>query len=691
MASETRVAVPAGAPPKTGPGLQSPLPTWKDRLRLVLLSFLLLFLELALIRWTGENIVHLSFFTNFVLLGSFLGIGLGFLRANRRFNLFPYAPVALAALVAFIRFFPVELKSSSGNLIYFGKLQESGPPREVTLTLIFLAVAAVMAFVAEGVARTFKRFEPLEAYRLDLIGSVLGIVGISVVSLLGAPSVAWGAVVAVVLLGLEATRRAKLWLRVLQIVALGSVLVLLTLESFGTGISWSPYYKIKTQHSASAGGQAFVSVNGVPHQANLHNDQNPLYNLVYNPLVKKNLNNVLVIGAGGGNDVSVALARGAHHVDAVEIDPQILQIGRETHPDHPYSDPRVSVHINDGRAFLEQTSNHYNLILLALTDSITLVPGQSSVRLESYLFTKEAIETAKAHLAPHGVFAMDNFYRETWLRDRLGGTLKDVFGQAPCIGQVGLSGTYFTVLVDAPNRADIRCSSVWKPAGAVPAPSTDDHPFPYLQTSTLPSLYVYTNLLILGVSLLLVRLIGGKLRAMSGYLDLFFMGVAFLLLETKNVVQYALLFGTTWFVNALVFLGILLTVLVAVEVSRRVTFRRPARLYLLLLISLIVAWAIPQSSLLSLAVVPRFLAATAIAFAPVFFANLVFTQRFKSVSTSTTAFAANLLGAMVGGILEYAALIVGYRALLIVVAAAYALAFFFGRSYLVGSESSLTG
>jgi hypothetical protein len=398
-----------------------------------------------------------------------------------------------------------------------------------------------------------------------------------------------------------------------------------------------------------------------------------------------------VIGAGGGNDVSVALARGARHVDAVEIDPQIQQIGKETHPDHPYNDPRVEVHINDGRAFLEQTNRRYDLILLALTDSITLVPGQGSVRLESFLFTKQAFESARAHLKPHGVFAMDNFYRETWLRDRLAGTLKQVFGQAPCIGQVGLGGTFFTVLVDAPNRADIQCATVWKPAGAVPAPSTDDHPFPYLRTASLPSLYVYTNLLILAVSLVLVRVVGGRLRAMGGYLDLFFMGVAFLLLETKNVVQYALLFGTTWFVNALVFLGILLTVLFAVEVSRRVTFRRPARLYLFLLASLVVAWAVPQSSLLSLPTVPRFIAATALAFAPVFIANLVFTQRFKAVSSSTTAFAANLLGAMVGGLLEYAALVFGYRALLIVVAAAYGLAFFFGRSYLFESEASLTG
>ncbi|HET7636816.1 MAG TPA: spermidine synthase, partial [Candidatus Limnocylindria bacterium] len=69
----------------------------------------MLFVELALIRWLGSNVVYLSYFTNFVLLGSFLGIGLGFLRARRRIGLFPWAPVALALLVAFVRLFPVEI------------------------------------------------------------------------------------------------------------------------------------------------------------------------------------------------------------------------------------------------------------------------------------------------------------------------------------------------------------------------------------------------------------------------------------------------------------------------------------------------------------------------------------------------------------------------------------------------------
>ncbi len=647
---------------------------------MVLLSFLLLFLELALIRWTGENIVSLSYFTNFVLLGSFLGIGLGFLRANRRVNGFPFAVILLAGLVAFVRFFPITLTSANGNFIYFGDIRATGPPPALVLTVVFVSVAAVMTLVAEGVAWTFKLFKPLDAYRLDLVGSILGVVGFTLLSFLSAPSVVWGGVIVVLLLGLAGSHIEQPWLRILQVVASGAILVLLAFESFAPGISWSPYYKIKT---AVANGASYVSVNGVLHQANLRAGFDPIYGLVYDQIARPNLDNVLVIGAGGGNDVAVALARGAKHVDAVEIDPGIIKIGRETHPSHPYANPRVTVHTTDGRAFLEQTHQRYDLILIALTDSITLVPGQSSVRLESYLLTKQAIEAARARLLPNGVFSMYNFYREPWLLDRFGGTLNQVFGHVPCTGGSGVGETRFSVLVDAPNKAELRCQTVWRPSGPVPVPATDDHPFPYLRTPSLPSLYIISSLLILAFSLVAVRLTAGKVRTMGRDLDLFFLGVAFLLLETTNIVRFALLFGTTWLVNGLVFLGILLVVLLAVEVSRHVTFRRPARLYVLLFISLFVTWVIPPSTLLSLAAVPRYFAATALAFAPIFFANLIFSNRFKSAGSSTTAFAVNLLGAMIGGLLEYFALLIGYRALLFVVAGAYAAAYLFGRSHLV--------
>ena len=61
-------------------------------------------------------------------------------------------------------------------------------------------------------------------------------------------------------------------------------------------------------------------------------------------------------------------------------------------------------------------------------------------------------------------------------------------------------------------------------------------------------------------------------------------------------------------------------------------------------------------------------------FAPVFFANLVFAHSFRDTTTADMAFASNLLGAVVGGAIEYVALLTGYWWLLVVVGALYALA-----------------
>ena len=104
--------------------------------------------------------------------------------------------------------------------------------------------------------------------------------------------------------------------------------------------------------------------------------------------------------------------------------------------------------------------------------------------------------------------------------------------------------------------------------------------------------------------------------------------------------------------------------------------------YGVLALTVAIAFAVPESALLQLALVPRFLAAVALAFAPVFCANLVFAERFEMTERPTAAFGANLLGAMVGGTLEYASLASGYRALLVFAAILYGLAFLFGRRYL---------
>ncbi|MFN2470473.1 MAG: spermidine synthase, partial [Gaiellaceae bacterium] len=359
------------------------------------------------------------------------------------------------------------------------------------------------------------------------------------------------------------------------------------------------------------------------------------------------------------------------------IDPRIAEIGRERHPNRPYADPRVNLVIDDGRAFLQRTTTEYDLIIFALPDSLTLVSGNSSLRLESYLFTTEAVEVSRSHLAEGGVFAMYNSYRETWLIDRYGRTLTDVFGHRPCVDSIG-GGARRAALVVGLDEADQKCEHTWRSSTAkAPAASTDDHPFPYLLNRGVPAYYLTVLLAVLLCALIAVRTVAGRLRKMRPYADMFFLGAAFLLLETRYVTSFALLFGSTWVVNAIVFAGVLIAVLLAIETSRRIRLPRLPVLYGVLAVTVAVAYLVPLSELLEFATPIRLVIAVALAFAPIFVANLIFASRFAETSGSTVAFGANLLGALAGGLLEYAALAVGYRNLLVLAALLYLAAFVF--------------
>ena len=658
------------------------------RARLIVASALMLFVQLALIRWTGANLVHLSYFSNLILLASFLGIGLGFLRSRTSNDLGRYVPIGLLILVAFIMVFPARIEGSSTDLIFFTEVRPTGLPTWVSLPLVFIVIAITMTGFGEITGRAFREFKALDAYRWDIIGSILGTLSFTLIAFLRAPSWIWPIVTLVALWLLYGPRLP--WVsRIAMVLIIGTLVV----ESLMAGISWSPYYKVHTeiQNAGTINEFTNIQVNGIPHQNVMDVQQRlkaePVYGRPYERAIDNPLNNVLVVGAGTGTDVALALARGAKHVDAVEIDPRIQQIGSQVNPNKPYDDPRVSVHINDGRAFLSSNDTKYDLILFALPDSLTLVSGASQLRLESYLFTKESITAARDHLTDDGVFAMYNYYREPWLINRLAGTLDEVFGHAPCLDTFTAvqSLAAITIGKQADNAvcapaATWDRASIAAAAQEIPVPAVDDRPFLYLKTQTIPDIYLIVIGLILAVSLIGIRIFGGPLRAMRGYGDLFFMGAAFLLLETRSITTFALLFGTTWLVNALVFTGVLVAVLLAIEVTQRA--RKPIpRPFIItaLFASLLVAFLIPNEMLLGLAVPLRLLFAVAIAFAPVFFANLLFTSRFKNAANPTAAFAANLFGAMIGGCLEYLSLILGYQWLLAVAAGLYLIAVIVGQ------------
>ena len=662
--------------------------------RLLLTSATLLFVELLLIRWIPANVIYVGFFTNFILMASFLGIGLGILLGRNR-QAVPVSPfsILLFALVVLVYAAQVNITFTPEDRVLFGlELNASADANVVVLPLVMVFIVSLMASLALPLGGMLRSLPPLRAYAVDIAGSLAGIASFGLISALALPPLAWFAVAAV-LVSLLALGRGISARDSIPVAAMVAVLLLVGRAELSPDM-WSPYYRISAGDETgrivrlrpgNPEGAVPIFVNGIEHQnmvAASDVDKIPLPTQVFRWLPDRTFDNVLIIGAGTGTDVSVALGHGAGHIDAVEIDPVIARIGRDYHPDRPYDDARVAVHIDDGRAFLRRSSDRYDLIVFALTDSLTLVSSAVNVRLESFLYTEEAVASARDHLTEDGIFVMYNLYREPWLVAKLSGMVGTAFGEAPILR---LRGPADAVIAGGPGIRDAVESGALAdqvdqlPAIDPPAPkvATDDWPFLYLRGPGVAGYYLVALAFLLGIALLAVGLGSrvARLPIRRGFSPHFFvLGIAFLLLETKSLVTFSLLFGTTWSVNALTFFAILVSVLVAIGLTARFRFRRRGPLYAGLFGTLAIAWLLPPEQLLIEPPAVRYAIASVLAFGPILFANLVFASSFRDSEAADMAFASNLLGAMVGGALEYLALITGYRALLLVVAGLYAAA-----------------
>jgi hypothetical protein len=673
----------------------------RNEVRLFLTSLAILFVELMLIRWIPANVKYIGFFSNFLLIASFLGIGLGILLGRKGFNprLSPFA-FLLAVVVLFVFTFQLNIQVQSQDEIFFGLAEN----RADNVNFLFLPlmvglVAALLATLALPLGPLLKSMRPLKAYAIDISGSMAGIAAFALLSALGTPPIVWFVIAVGLVIALDVGRRMTAWTFV-NAAALTAVLVLV----FSQGQAhkneiWSPYYRIDTFQVSS--GLVHITVDGIPHQA-LHPlgevNIEEFYQQVYRWFPGRTYPEVLIVGAGSGSDAAIALSHDAGHVDAVEIDPKLLEIGKARHPNHPYDDPRVTAYNNDGRAFLRTSDKKYDLVIFALPDSLTLVSQQSNIRLESFLFTEEAFETVRDHLSDDGIFVLYNYYRDEWLVNKLSSMLDDAFGHQPLVNVYGnhkaalAAGPLVASLNGAPPPGDtLSGPPAITDGGPAPKPATDDWPFLYLRTPFIASHYIAALAIVLIGALIAValaaRVTGTTIRRFSPHF--FVLGVAFLLLTTRSLTSFSLLFGTTWFVNSLAFFAILASVLLAIFVNSRWPISRPTPFYVLLFGSIALAYFLPPESLLFDPPWLRYAVAATVAFAPVFFANLVFSYSFRDTARADMAFASNLLGAVVGGSLEYLALLTGYQFLLVVVAALYGLAWLFATKLKIGSDREL--
>ena len=653
---------------------------------LFLSSFLVLFLEIALIRWMPAYVRLLAYFSNFILLASFLGIGVGCLLAKRRRDLFVWFPLIQLAVIVAVDRLRLEVALPGTSTIYFSSGTTS-PVVQVESTLLlpllFVTVAALFVAVAHRMGRDLSGPPPLRAYVINLLGSLAGVGAFAMVSWFELPPSVWFAIAAGA--ALPFVLQGRRWVAAVNAVLLVATLVVV--HRMEAGSLWSPYYRITVFQDQ---GETVVEVNHIFHQSMAPVARKEYFYQWPYAVFGDSFDEVLILGAGSGTDVAAALRHGARHVTAVDIDPVILRLGAERHPDRPYSDPRVTVINDDARHFLRTTTRRYDLVVFALIDSLTVQSSFAGVRLESYMFTKESFEAVRDHLSPRGVMVLYNYFREKWLVDRLANTAAAVFGREP-LGHVHQDRAYLAVMLAGPRLAELTAPpplppdvmaynqshapspahSLVRDASIVPA--TDNWPFLYMRAPDLPRHYLAALVLVLVVSAAAVWLARGPGSGPWSW-HFFFLGAGFMLLETKSIVQFALLWGSTWSSASLAIASVLVMALASAIVANRLAIRRRGVIAAALLTLIAVNYLIPVGRVTFDNRAAESLFYGVLVFSPVFCAGLLFSASFKESASTADDFGANLLGAMVGGVGEYLSLLAGYRFLLVLVALCYVLA-----------------
>lgn len=667
------------------------------------LSFTALFLELMVIRWVPSLVPFIAYYANLMLLSSFLGLGVGAMATNLKkslFNLFPYFLVA--GIVTLVLCRNVQLGGTTGEARFVSLPTDRTVVTTAVLMWIFASNALVFVPLGQRMGTLFNALPRLSAYAWDLGGSLCGTLCFGLFSLLHfSPLLGMAGVMVVYLLISPRARWA------VNVPLFAAVIVLIFLNSNRAAI-WSPYQYLTVSRVETPG---VAETEPPEHLLTMVNP--PVYSVGINQLfyqfdaafnparytpdsrVGRNVvapwtqyygvpyamaqgrGRILVLGAGGGGDVSAALAAGARHVDAVDIDPMVSRISRRFNAAAPYADPRVSVRIDDARSYLSKAEPGYDMVVFGLLDSHVLFSSMSSLRLDGYVYTVEGLRSAYRLLGDDGMMVLSFYAPTDWLRPKLYEALVAATGHEPAM----FFKDRFVVFCAAKNLQQKfpravpgfqRFSFPNRLAENARAPidlPTDDWPFLYLNGKNIPSDYLTAIGCLLLFSLICV-IAFRRHAAGAGDLHFGLLGMGFLLLETKSINDCTLYFGATWFVTMIVVAGVLLMVLAANLVAHRAKGTSIA-MYLPLFLALIVLLLVPREWVLELGFAPRLAWALLVVPLPIFFAGIIFSTTFRDSSQPAAVFGANLVGAMLGGFCEYLTMAIGGHRLAMLVIAAY--------------------
>jgi spermidine synthase len=675
------------------------LPKSRMPLAIAVSAGLSLFLELAVIRWHGTEWQVFALYKNFSLLACFLGLGLGYALARAR--LIP-AVVTLAVLAFEVVYLlalrhgvpEYWLQSVRVTPILEQLNMGIGPASGISEYLAVYGLLAVvllltaLAFVPLGqlCGRLLDGLPQLRAYGWNLVGSLGGVALMFLLGYLWTPPLIWFAAASLALMWLQSYGRAAL------LTGLVSSAVLLGALAWPVAPGWeriySPYQLLERGPGVRgltvirAAGTYYQRVHDLSPQAQAAFPERQriarYYELPYR--FRPGARRVAIVGAGTGNDVAAALRAGVARVDAVEIDPGILLLGKLYHPEHPYADPRVTPIVDDARDFLRSTTASYDLIVYGLLDSHTLLSHGSSVRLDSYVYTVEALREARARLAPGGVMSLSFAVLSPELARKIHLMMQEAFdGHPPVSIETGHeSAVVFAQSREGDLRLDPallagtgfleRSATLANPALRADV-STDDWPFFYMPRRVYPRSYLWAVGMVLGLSVVLYSgFIGAVPRRTT--LPFFFLGAGFMLVETKGITELGLAFGNTWQVIGIVIGAILVMAWLGNWIAARHRIVRAWVPWTLLLLALALGLAFARAGGLGPSAAGRW-GTVVLLTCPLFFSGIVFSSLLSGAREASSALGMNLLGAMAGGVLEYNSMYFGFQSLYMLAAALY--------------------
>jgi spermidine synthase len=664
------------------------LPDSQIALWVALAAGLGLYVELMIIRIHASYFQLFAYFKNVSLLSCFLGLGIGYARGSRR----PLSTPVILPLLALQVICMYVLRFSLGSRFLQNPVSEQltlgmAQAQEISRTAIAYGFVVLiftfnaLCFVPLGhlASHLMMRQRKLIAYSWNLIGSLIGIIVFSLISFLWLPPIVWVIVTAV---GVMAFLRSELSSMIPSAVAVIAVVAVLSIPVGVNQLEVYSPYQILTL-SLSSHRPPVIKTSNTYYQRILDLSRgdsadtwrlrawSEYYELPYR--VKPKPDDVLIVGSGAGNDVAAAVRNGAGTIDAVEIDPAILRFGKELHPEEPYQARNVNARVDDARAFIGNTGKKYDLIVYGLLDSHTLLSGRSGgIRLDSYIYTVEALREARSKLKNDGVMSLTFSVMGNQLGRKLYLMLEDAFdGRPPTVyrglydsGYTFLAGDHLDSALAHVQTSLPQATQKFASSALVADKSTDDWPFFYMPVRKYPVSYAVMIMLMLGISVVLVReFVPGSWSGFS--LPCFFLGAGFMLVETKGITELALVYGSTWMVISIVVAAILIMAFLANLLVIRIG--NPSRLmtYGLLFVSLVAGLGMTFANVNRMTPWLGRAIMTSVLTIPLFFSGFAFSNELRNSDSVAVALSSNLLGAMLGGFLEYNSMYFGFRSLYI--------------------------